>query len=230
MTISAKLLAPTRDDELGVKALPSAGEVSDAIVAFDAQQAVEKSLVAALDSIDAEFPFTHDRGLLMALCEDAHLELRRSLADADLLTPYAANALRKLAGRNGQSRASARACRSSRQRFGQAHPELEHEPVVDDRSLHHLASAIAVLVVGELDADEQLECADRADPDVGIVREHRGATRVTARERLTSVLDRIEHVCEALGRASGRDLAHDLIIGDGRAVSRGRRRPHAPWL
>src|SRR5450755_3646317 len=76
--LARELLARARDDELAAKALLSAGEVSDAIVAFHAQQAVEKALKAGLASIGAEFPFTHD------------LALPESLAEADLLTPYAA--------------------------------------------------------------------------------------------------------------------------------------------
>jgi HEPN domain-containing protein len=85
-----ELLVRARDDELATKALLRVGEVSDVIVGFHAQQAVEKALKAALASIGAEFPFTHDLGLLMQLCEDADLELPKSLAEADLLTPYAA--------------------------------------------------------------------------------------------------------------------------------------------
>ena len=36
----------------------------------------------------ATFPFTHNVGLLMTLCEDAGISAPSSLADADLLTPY----------------------------------------------------------------------------------------------------------------------------------------------
>jgi HEPN domain-containing protein len=59
-------------------------------VGFHAQQAVEKALKAAIASRDEEFPFTHDLGLLMQLCQDAGLELPADLAEADRLTPYAA--------------------------------------------------------------------------------------------------------------------------------------------
>jgi HEPN domain-containing protein len=88
--LARELLVRARDDELAAQALLRVGEVSDVIVAFHAQQAVEKALKAALASIGAEFPFTHDLGLLMQLCEDADLDLPNSLAEADLLTPYAA--------------------------------------------------------------------------------------------------------------------------------------------
>jgi HEPN domain-containing protein len=64
--------------------------VSDAIVGFHAQQAVEKALKAVLAERGATYPFTHDVGLVMALCEDAGIVVPLSLADADLLTPYGA--------------------------------------------------------------------------------------------------------------------------------------------
>ncbi|MGC1164885.1 MAG: HEPN domain-containing protein [Solirubrobacterales bacterium] len=76
---------------------------------FHAQQAVEKSLKAAIASRGLEFPFTHDIGLLMQLCEDAGFELSADLADADRLTPYAA-ALRYGLG-NPEAVASASALR-----------------------------------------------------------------------------------------------------------------------
>jgi len=59
-------------------------------VGFHAQQAVEKALKAAIASHDQDFPFTHDIGLLLQLCQDAGLELPVDLAEADRLTPYAA--------------------------------------------------------------------------------------------------------------------------------------------
>ncbi len=88
--LARELLAHARDDERAARALLPAGEVSDTIVGFHAQQAVEKALKAALASIGAQFPFTHNLGLLMQLCEDAQLALPQSLAEVDMLTPYAA--------------------------------------------------------------------------------------------------------------------------------------------
>jgi HEPN domain-containing protein len=58
-------------------------------VGFHAQQAVEKALKAAIASHDSDFPFTHDIGLLIQLCQDAGLELPTDLLEADRLTPYA---------------------------------------------------------------------------------------------------------------------------------------------
>lgn len=84
------LLALAREDLVSAEALHRAERVSDSPVGFHAQQAVEKALKAAIASRDLDFPFTHDLGVLMQLCEDAGLELPAALSDADRLNPYAA--------------------------------------------------------------------------------------------------------------------------------------------
>ena len=84
------LLALAREDLASAEALDRAGRVSDSPVGFHAQQAVEKAPKAAIASRGLEFPFTHDLGVLMQLCEDAGFELPTDLSEADRLTPYAA--------------------------------------------------------------------------------------------------------------------------------------------
>ncbi|MGN6585947.1 MAG: HEPN domain-containing protein [Solirubrobacterales bacterium] len=84
------LLSLAREDLASAEALDREERVSDAPVGFHAQQAVEKALKAAIANRNKEFPFTHDIGLLMQLCQDAGLELPADLAEADRLTPYAA--------------------------------------------------------------------------------------------------------------------------------------------
>jgi len=84
------LLALAREDLAAAEALDRAEGVSDAPVGFHAQQAIEKALKASIAGRDTDFPFTHDIGLLMQLCQDAGLELPADLTDADRLTPYAA--------------------------------------------------------------------------------------------------------------------------------------------
>jgi HEPN domain-containing protein len=84
------LLALAREDLAAAEALDRAERVSDAPVGFHAQQAVEKALKAAIASRDTDFPFTHDIGLLMQLCQDAGLEVPADLTEGDRLTPYAA--------------------------------------------------------------------------------------------------------------------------------------------
>ena len=84
------LLSLAREDLAAAEALDRAERVSDAPVGFHGQQAVEKALKAVIASRDQDFPFTHDIGLLMQLCQDAGLELPADLTEADRLTPYAA--------------------------------------------------------------------------------------------------------------------------------------------
>lgn len=84
------LLALAREDLASAEALDREERVSDAPVGFHAQQAVEKALKAVIASRDEEFPFTHDIGLLMQLCQDTGFELPADLTEADRLTPYAA--------------------------------------------------------------------------------------------------------------------------------------------
>lgn len=84
------LLALAREDLVAAEALANDERVSDSSVGFHAQQAVEKALKAVIASRDLEFPFTHDLGLLMQLCQDTGLDLPPELADVDRLTPYAA--------------------------------------------------------------------------------------------------------------------------------------------
>ena len=88
--LPADLLALAQEDLVSAEALDKEERVSDSPVGFHAQQAVEKALKAAIASRGQEFPFTHDIGLLMQLCEDAGLKLPADLAEADRLTPYAA--------------------------------------------------------------------------------------------------------------------------------------------
>jgi HEPN domain-containing protein len=47
-------------------------------------------LKAALAASGVDFPFTHDLGGLIELCEDAGARVPTELADADRLTPYGA--------------------------------------------------------------------------------------------------------------------------------------------
>jgi HEPN domain-containing protein len=84
------LLSLAREDLAAAEALDRAERVSDAPVGFHAQQAVEKALKAVIAGRDTDFPFTHDLGLLMQLCQDSGLELPADLVEADRLTPYAA--------------------------------------------------------------------------------------------------------------------------------------------
>lgn len=87
--LARELLGLAEDDLVAAGALLDVAAVSDAIVGFHAQQAVEKAFKAILAEHGEIFPFTHNVGLLMQLCEDAGVVAPCSLAEADLLTPYA---------------------------------------------------------------------------------------------------------------------------------------------
>ena len=63
--------------------------VTDAIVGFHAQQAVEKALKAVLAARGVDFPFDHDLRVLMDLCESAGSPVPPNVSVAQRLTPYA---------------------------------------------------------------------------------------------------------------------------------------------
>jgi HEPN domain-containing protein len=88
--LADRLLDLAREDLAAAKALEEAEGVSASKSGFNAQQAVEKALKAALAGHGEDFPFTHDIALLIELCEDHGLELPIDLREADRLTPYAA--------------------------------------------------------------------------------------------------------------------------------------------
>lgn len=82
------LLGLARDDELAAKSLLSVEGVTDAILGFHAQQAVEKSLKAVLAFREVEFPFSHDLDGLLELCQGRGIEVPEKLSDVDNLSPY----------------------------------------------------------------------------------------------------------------------------------------------
>lgn len=82
------LLGLARDDELAARALLPLKGVTDAIIGFHAQQAVEKSLKAVLAGRGIEFPYTHDLDGLTELCKRDGIDVPAQLADIDQLSPY----------------------------------------------------------------------------------------------------------------------------------------------
>jgi HEPN domain-containing protein len=88
--LAEQLLRRAADDEAAARAMLPLESVTNAIVGFHAQQAVEKSLKAVLAARDVEFPFIHDIGGLADLCEEAGASLPKEMDEVDQLTPYAA--------------------------------------------------------------------------------------------------------------------------------------------
>jgi HEPN domain-containing protein len=88
--LAERLLRKAADDEAAARAMLPLEPVTDTIVGFHAQQAVEKSLKAVLAAREVEFPFIHDIEGLADLCEEAGASLPEELDGVDRLTPYAA--------------------------------------------------------------------------------------------------------------------------------------------
>lgn len=86
--LAEELLGLAADDETALLALVDVPSVTDSIVGFHAQQAVEKALKAVLAARGVEFPFVHDLAVLMKLCDSAGVPV--PFATARRLTPYAA--------------------------------------------------------------------------------------------------------------------------------------------
>ena len=77
------------DDLSALEALLDRGGISDAIIGFHAQQAVEKALKAVLVAGGWELRRTHDIRFLLDELESTGIELPPRLAEADWLTPWA---------------------------------------------------------------------------------------------------------------------------------------------
>jgi HEPN domain-containing protein len=82
------LLALARDDEFAARSLLPVEGVADAILGFHCQQAVEKSLKAALATSGVEYPYTHDLDGLLELCRASGLDVPVELDGAERLAPY----------------------------------------------------------------------------------------------------------------------------------------------
>jgi HEPN domain-containing protein len=87
--LAKQLLQRAADDEAAAKATLPIQAVTDAIVGMLAQQGVEKSIKAVLAARGVDFPFTHDLGGLVRICNNAGVSLPDDLRDVDQLTPYA---------------------------------------------------------------------------------------------------------------------------------------------
>lgn len=83
------LLERARDDLNAAEALLDVASVTDAIVGFHAQQAVEKALKSVLMLHGVDFRFSHDLTYLGELLDVSGVTRPASLADADRLSAYA---------------------------------------------------------------------------------------------------------------------------------------------
>jgi HEPN domain-containing protein len=82
------LLGLARDDEFAARSLLPIPGVADSILGFHCQQAVEKSLKAALAARAIDYPYTHDLDGLLELCQASGLDVPAELDGVDRLAPY----------------------------------------------------------------------------------------------------------------------------------------------
>lgn len=86
--LARDLLVRAGDDLMAARVLADSEQVSDAVVGFHCQQAVEKSLKAVLGNGGVRFPMTHDLALLLDLIDQTETDLPDELRSVDLLTPF----------------------------------------------------------------------------------------------------------------------------------------------
>lgn len=82
-------MGKARDDLTALVVLDERGGISDAVLGFHAQQAVEKSLKALLVGAGWEIRHTHDLRFLVEQAHVKRLELPAAIADSHWLTPWA---------------------------------------------------------------------------------------------------------------------------------------------
>ena len=88
--VAQVLLRKASQDEVLVRSTLENDEVADEIVAFHAQQAVEKCLKAILTLRGVPYERTHDLSALVGLIEDQGLQIPSEMIEAEALTPFAA--------------------------------------------------------------------------------------------------------------------------------------------
>lgn len=91
-SIASLLLDAARQDLAAARLLAPAPDLSDAVVGFHAQQAVEKSIKAVLSARGIEFRRTHDLVFLLEVLGDNGLPLPPGADWLDELNPYTVEA------------------------------------------------------------------------------------------------------------------------------------------
>ena len=91
-SVASLLLASAGQDLAACQLLATGANIGDAMVGFHAQQAVEKSLKAALSANRIEFRRTHDLALLLDLLQDNNVPSSPEAEWLGELNPYAVEA------------------------------------------------------------------------------------------------------------------------------------------
>lgn len=84
------LLRKAGGDEAAIRKLGSDTDITDEIVGFHAQQAVEKAIKAVLSANAIKYRFSHNLRYLRQLSKESGIELPSSLDGIEELTPFAA--------------------------------------------------------------------------------------------------------------------------------------------
>ncbi len=87
--LARALLKRATEDEALVRKVADDAEISDAIIGFHAQQAVEKAIKAVLAANGIGFARTHALGYLVGLLEGHAIAGPEELAEVDELGPWA---------------------------------------------------------------------------------------------------------------------------------------------
>jgi HEPN domain-containing protein len=82
------LLGLAADDELAARSLLPVEGITDAILGFHAQQAVEKATKAVLEHGGVEYPYSHDLDGLFELCQENNIEVPDALSGASRLSVF----------------------------------------------------------------------------------------------------------------------------------------------
>ncbi len=82
------LLGLAIDDEFAARSLLPVEGVTDAILGFHTQQAVEKATKAILEHGGVEYPYSHDLDGLFELCQENNIEVPDTLSGASRLSAF----------------------------------------------------------------------------------------------------------------------------------------------
>jgi HEPN domain-containing protein len=89
LDLARVLLARAVDDETLVRKVSPDADISDAIIGFHAQQAVEKLIKAVLAARGVAFMKSHALSYLIGLVQENEIEAPQDLSEADVLSPWA---------------------------------------------------------------------------------------------------------------------------------------------
>ena len=86
--VAQLLLQKAREDLSAAQVLVATEDQADHVIGFHLQQTVEKALKSILAVHAIEIPRTHDLGYLVELLDSLDLDVPKSVASADWLTPW----------------------------------------------------------------------------------------------------------------------------------------------